>query len=122
MGGGSAVLWGSDELPEALDVLLMSKPSQRLQRPRGTGGLGRPWGWPGSAPSRCWWLEPQSGSPQQGIDHLHARNPAPVAEVFRIKNVAVAADRGLGDQGIEPAELLPNRQLVGIEDQIGIGT
>jgi len=44
-----------------------------------------------------------------------------MAEIFRVENDAMAADRGLGDQGIEPAELLPDRKLVGIEDQIGIG-
>ena len=42
-----------------------------------------------------------------------------MAEIFRVENDAMAADRGLGDQGIEPAELLPDRQLVGIEDQVG---
>jgi len=41
-----------------------------------------------------------------------------MAESFRVENAAMAADRGLGDQGIEPAELLPDRQLVGIEDQV----
>jgi hypothetical protein len=42
-----------------------------------------------------------------------------VAEVFGEEDLAGAADRGFGDQGIEPAELFLNRQLVGIMNQIG---
>ena len=42
-----------------------------------------------------------------------------MAEVFGEQNGAAAADRGFGDQGIKPAELLPDRQLVGIKDQVG---
>jgi len=43
-----------------------------------------------------------------------------VTEIFGEVKVAVAADCSLGDQGIEPAELLSDRQLVGIEDQVGV--
>jgi len=44
-----------------------------------------------------------------------------VTEIFGGEKVAVAADCSLGDQGTEPAELLSDRQLVGIEDQVGVG-
>ena len=44
-----------------------------------------------------------------------------MAEILGKKNGAAATDRSFGDQGIEPAELLANRQLVGIEDQVGVG-
>jgi len=57
-------------------------------------------------------------STPQGIDHIQSGDPAPMAESFRVENAAMAADRGLGDQGVEPAELLPDRQLVGIKDQM----
>jgi len=33
-----------------------------------------------------------------------------MAEIFRVENGAAAADRGFGDQGIEPAELFSDRQ------------
>ena len=44
---------------------------------------------------------------------------APVADVFGERNGAAAADRGFGDQGSKPAELFTDRQLMGIEDQVG---
>lgn len=46
-------------------------------------------------------------SAQQGIHHLQARNPAPVAEILGKEKGAAATDRSFGDQGIE--------------DQIGVG-
>jgi hypothetical protein len=58
-------------------------------------------------------------STPQGIDPVQTGDPAPVAEVFGEQNGAAAADGGCGDQGIEPAELLPDRQLVGIKNQVG---
>lgn len=56
-----------------------------------------------------------------GVHHLNAAKPAPMAEIFGGEKVAVAADCSHGDQGSEPAELLSDRQLVGIEDQVGVG-
>jgi hypothetical protein len=50
---------------------------------------------------------PCPGSAQQGIRHLQARNPAPVAEILGKEKGAAATDRSFGDQGIE--------------DQIGVG-
>jgi hypothetical protein len=44
-----------------------------------------------------------------------------MAEILGKEKGAAATDRSFGDQGIEPAELLTDRQLVGIEDQIGVG-
>ena len=42
-----------------------------------------------------------------------------MAEIFRVEKGAAAADRGFGDQGSKPAELFTDRQLMGIEDQVG---
>jgi len=41
-----------------------------------------------------------------------------MAEIFAEQHGTAAADGSLGDQGIKPTELMPQRQLVGIENQI----
>jgi len=43
-----------------------------------------------------------------------------MAEILRVENGEAAADRGFGDQSTKPAELFTNRQLMGIEDQVGV--
>jgi len=43
-----------------------------------------------------------------------------MAEVFREKDGAAAADRRFSNQRIKPAELFKVGQLVGIQHQVGI--
>ncbi len=73
----------------------------------------RPWVLPGAAAQGAlWWSSSALGlvSTPQRIVHFQTGDPAPMAEIFRVENGAAAADRGFGDQGIEPAELFPDRQ------------
>ena len=56
----------------------------------------------------------------QGIDHLQTSEPATMAEVLGEEHGAAAADRRLGDQGIESAELFVFGQQMGSEHEIGV--